>query len=51
MIKLSYKLAPQTEKRLREYVRREFRCSLEEKLHEVVKLWIGKAIEHIIKEN
>ena len=46
-ITLRLELAAETEKRLREYVKREFKCSLEHKLNEVLIGWIGKALEHI----
>jgi len=46
-ITLRFKLAPITEKRLREYVKQAFRCSLEDKLNEVIVIWIGKALEQI----
>ncbi len=46
-IVLRLRLAPKTEEQLKEYTKREFKCSLEDKLQEVVISWIGKALEHI----
>jgi len=43
-IELRLILASRTEEKLREYVRKEFNLSLEEKLMNVLKNWIGKAI-------
>jgi len=46
MIELKLRLAPGTEKKLREYVKRQFKVSLEEKLQNVLIEWIGKAISN-----
>ncbi len=43
-IELRLILASKTEKRLRRYCKRQLKMSLEEKLMDVLKNWIGKAI-------
>jgi len=46
MIELKLKLASRTEKRLREYVKKQFNQTLEQKLRDVLIEWIGKAISN-----
>jgi len=43
-IELRLILASRTEKKLRRYCKRQFNMTLEEKLMNVLKEWIGKAI-------
>jgi len=45
-IELRLILASRTEKKLRRYVKREFKMTLEEKLMNVLKDWIGKALDN-----
>lgn len=45
-IELKLRLASKTEKRLREYVKKEFKTTLEQKLRDVLIEWIGKAISN-----
>jgi len=47
MIELRLKLAPKTEEKLREYVKKEFNITLEQKLRDILIEWVGKAIKHI----
>lgn len=44
-IELKLRLAPKTEKRLREYIRKQFNKTLRQKLRDVLIQWIGKAIK------
>jgi len=46
MIELKLKLASRTEKKLRRYVKRQFKSTLERKLIDVLIEWIGKAISN-----
>lgn len=46
MIDLKLRLAPGTEKRLRRYVKKQFKMTLEKKLQDVLIEWIGKAISN-----
>lgn len=48
MIELRLKLASRTEERLRIYVEKQFKMSLEKKLREVIIEWIGRAIGNSI---
>jgi len=45
-IDLKLRLAARTEEKLRRYVKKQFNLSLEEKLMDVLKGWIGGAIEN-----
>jgi len=47
-IELRLILASKTEKKLRRYVKRQFNMTLEEKLQNVLKEWLGKAIKDSI---
>lgn len=50
MIELKLQLAPKTEDKLREYVRKTFNKTLEQKLRDVLIQWIGKAIKHFSRK-
>ncbi|MBA7496128.1 hypothetical protein ES702_06726 [subsurface metagenome] len=47
-IELRLILATRTEKRLRRYCKRQFKMTLEQKLMDILKEWIGKAIKNSI---
>lgn len=44
-IELKLRLAPKTEEKLREYIRKKFNKTLEQKLIDILIQWIGKAIK------
>ena len=46
-VELRLILASKTEKRLREYVKKQFNLTLEQKLMDVLIQWIGKALKYV----
>jgi len=47
MILLRLRIAARSEKKLRSYVKKHFKMTLEKQLMNVLIEWIGKAIDHI----